>query len=445
VATGTLTSGRLAVDDALEVMPGGRLVKVRGLQVHGARRPAAEVGERVAVNISGADVADLARGQALVSPGTLPATSIVDVVVVVVPSAPPLRHGARVRFHQGTAEILARIATVGPFVDGAAPALEAGQTSVARLRLETTAALTRGDRFVLRSYSPSVTIAGGRVLDPGPPPGGVRARATAERLARLRGPFEGVAGEDEALRIFLDDTGAWGASDADLMARAGAHDAAGRLALAQLRTRPDVWQVGDRLLAAPWRAALADLVIAALEAHHDSQPLSDGLSREEVRERVLAGAHPEVATAVLDQLEDAGKVRGRERLALVGRGVTLTVDEAAAQAALATAYGDAGLTPPESEGLAALLGLPPALVTRVTQLLIRQQVLVRVDAFVFHRDALARLKADVLAMKAAGSARVDVAGFKDRYGLTRKFAIPLLEYLDRERVTRRMGDSRIVL
>ena len=138
-------------------------------------------------------------------------------------------------------------------------------------------------------------------------------------------------------------------------------------------------------------------------------------------------------------------MRGRERLALAGRGVTLTADETAAQAALAAAYRDAGLTPPEAEGLAALLGLAPALVTRVTQLLIRQQVLIRIDAFVFHRDALARLKADVLAMKAAGSARVDVAGFKDRYGLTRKFAIPLLEYLDRERVTRRMGDSRVIL
>jgi len=186
-------------------------------------------------------------------------------------------------------------------------------------------------------------------------------------------------------------------------------------------------------------------VIAALAAHHDSQPLSDGLSREEVRERVLAGAHPEVATAVLDWLDGEGKVRGRDRLALEGRGVTLTADEASAQSALAAAYRDAGLTPPEAEGLAGTLGLAPALVARVTQLLIRQQVLIRVDTCVFHRDALAGLKADVLALKASGPARVDVAGFKDRYGLTRKFAIPLLEYLDRERVTRRMGDSRVVL
>ncbi len=192
-------------------------------------------------------------------------------------------------------------------------------------------------------------------------------------------------------------------------------------------------------------SALAGAVTAALAAHHDAQPLSDGVPREEVRERVLARAHPDVAAAVLDQLAAEGRIRGRERLALEGRGVTLTAEEIAAQSALATAYAGAGLTPPDADALAARTGLSPALVARMTQLLIRQQVLVRIDTFVFHRDALARLKADVVALKQAGPARVDVAGFKDRYGLTRKYAIPLLEYLDRERVTRRVGDSRVVL
>jgi selenocysteine-specific elongation factor len=160
---------------------------------------------------------------------------------------------------------------------------------------------------------------------------------------------------------------------------------------------------------------------------------------------VLGRAHPEVATALLEALHAEGKIRGRERLALQGRGVTLTAEEIAAQAAVAEAYSVAGLAPPDADGLAVRTGLAPALAARVTQLLIRQQVLVRIESFVFHRDALARLKAEVVALKAGGPARVDVAGFKDRFGLTRKFAIPLLEYLDRERVTRRAGDSRVVL
>ncbi|MBK5296815.1 MAG: selenocysteine-specific translation elongation factor [Vicinamibacteria bacterium] len=445
VATGTLTNGRLGVDDVLEVTPGGRLVKVRGVQVHGARRQIAVAGERVAVNLAGVEVGDLVRGQVLATPGTLPTTSEIDAAIAVLPSARLLKHGARVRFHHGTAEILARVSTVGPAVDGAAPAIEAGGSGVARLRLEAPAALARGDRFVLRTYSPSITIAGGRVLDPAPSRLGVRASATRERLVRLNAPLDGDGSEEEALRIFVADAAARGVSEGDLLARAGAHSASGRQALERLRARADVWQVGDRVLLASWRPTLAGAVTAALAAHHDSQPLSDGLSREEVRERVLADAHPEVATAVLDLLAAAGTIRGRERLALEGRGVTLTAQESAAQSALASAYGDAGLTPPEADTLATRTGLSPAMIARVSQLLIRQQVLVRVDAFVFHRDALARLKVEVVALKAAGPARLDVAGFKDRYGLTRKYAIPLLEYLDRERVTRRVGDSRVVL
>jgi selenocysteine-specific elongation factor len=445
VATGTLTNGRLAVDDALEITPGGQAVKVRGVQVHGARRQLAVAGERVAVNLSGVEVADLVRGQVLAMPGTLPTTSVLDVVLAVLPSAPAVRHGARVRFHQGTAEVLARVSMVGPSVDGVAPSIAPAGSGVARLRLESPAGVTRGDRFVLRSYSPSVTIAGGQVLDPAPPRLGVRAEATRQRLARLRAPLEGANGEEEALRIFVEDAAAWGVRAHDLAARAGGHSSVGREAFARLLSHPDAWQVGDRLLLRTWRQTLARAVTAALAAHHDSQPLSDGVSREEIRERVLGRAHPDVATAILEALHAEGKIRGRERLALEGRGVTLTGEEIAAQAAVAEACRAAGLAPPDADGLAVRTGLAPALVARVTQLLIRQQVLVRIESFVFHRDALARLKAEVVGLKAGGPARVDVAGFKDRFGLTRKFAIPLLEYLDRERVTRRAGDSRVVL
>ena len=120
---------------------------------------------------------------------------------------------------------------------------------------------------------------------------------------------------------------------------------------ARLRARADVWQLGDRLLLADWRRVLSGAVTAALSTHHDSQPLSDGMAREEVRERVLARAHPEAATAVLDLLAAAGTIRGRERLALEGRGVTLTTEETAAQSALASAYDAAGLTPPEADSL----------------------------------------------------------------------------------------------
>ena len=445
VVTGTLTGGRLAADADLEVVPGGRRVKVRGLQVHGARQASAVAGQRVAVNLAGVEVAELARGQTLVTPGALPTTAVLDAILTVLPSARAVRHGARVRFHHGTGERLARIATVGPAGENGPPVIEPGGTGPVRVRLETPVAVTRGDRFVLRSYSPSVTIAGGRVLDPAPPGGGVRLAATAERLARLEAPWAGQGVEADALRLFVEDAGAQGVTRAALAARAGAVTAAGRRRVDDCCRRPDVWVVGDRALLARWRDVLGERVRAALAAHHDAQPLSEGMSREEVRERVLRHAHADVADAVLEGLAREGTIRGRDRLALAGRGVTLTGEEQAAQAALAAAYREAGLAPPEPEALAVRTGLAPAVVGRVTQLLLRQQVLIKAGVLVFHRDALAQLRADVQALKAAGPATVDVAGFKDRYGLTRKYAIPLLEYLDRERVTRRDGDRRVVL
>ena len=135
----------------------------------------------------------------------------------------------------------------------------------------------------------------------------------------------------------------------------------------------------------------------------------------------------------------------RDRLALAGRGVALSETEARGLAALDAAYLAAGLTPPEGADLESASRLTAAEVGRLTPLLVRQGRLIKVSGLLFHRDALARLRAEVAALKATADPRVDVASFKQRYGLTRKHAIPLLEYLDRERVTRRVGESRVVL
>ena len=180
---------------------------MRGVQVHGGSRAQAVAGERVAVNLSGVEVAELARGQVLATPATLPVTTILDASLTLLRSAGPLKHGTRVRFHQGTSEILARVATVGAAHDGVAPVLQPGESGVVRLRLESPAPLTRGDRYVLRSYSPSVTIAGGQVLDPLPPRGGVRALATLERLTRLRRAADSGRGDEDALVTFVEYRG----------------------------------------------------------------------------------------------------------------------------------------------------------------------------------------------------------------------------------------------
>jgi selenocysteine-specific elongation factor len=183
--------------------------------------------------------------------------------------------------------------------------------------------------------------------------------------------------------------------------------------------------------------------MSALTAHHASQPLSGGMSREEARERLFGRAAPTVFEHVVAELVASGQIVARDRLAIAGHHVSLSPEEARAQTAIERVFREGGLAPPAESALPAAANVSAAVASRITALLVRQKTLVKVDALLFHAEALAGLKADVRALK--GSARVDVAAFKERYGISRKYAIPLLEYLDRERITRRVGDSRMVL
>src|SRR5262249_51626738 len=164
------------------------------------------------------------------------------------------------------------------------------------------------------------------------------------------------------------------------------------------------------------------------------------------RERLFAHGHPAIFDRALGDLAQAGTIAGRERLAIAGRRVSLSAEEETARAAIERLFREAGLQPPHPAAAALQTGVTPAVADRVIKLLQRQKVLVKLDALIFHEDALKRLKAAVVTLKSGpAAARLDVAAFKERFGVTRKFAIPLLEYLDRERVTRRMGDVRVIL
>ena len=205
-------------------------------------------------------------------------------------------------------------------------------------------------------------------------------------------------------------------------------------------------EAGDHLVAPAWRSRLAERVLAALEAHHQAQPLSDGISREEVRERVLGHAAPALAELVIRDLLDAGRITGRDRLSVAGRGISLTAEESRVRDAIDRTLSAAFLQPPEMARLAEIAAAPAASVEKMLTLLVRQKIVVRLDGMPFHRDALDRLKTDIGSLKSGAAApAITVATFKDRYGLSRKHAIPLLEYLDRERVTRRVGDARVLL
>jgi len=181
VITGTLVAGRIAVDDELVVQPGGRVVKVRGVQVHGTPSTEAVAGQRTAINLGGVDVGEVSRGETLLAPETLTVTRRVDAEIDLLPAAKPLKHGARVRLHNGTSEVLGRVSIAGASIGEVAP----GKTALVRVRLESPAVLTRGDRFIIRAYSPLMTIGGGIVLDPASTRPGIRSESGHASLEAL--------------------------------------------------------------------------------------------------------------------------------------------------------------------------------------------------------------------------------------------------------------------
>jgi selenocysteine-specific elongation factor len=434
VVTGTMVSGRISVDEELVLLPSGRVVKVRGLQVHGEKRDSAAAGHRAAVNLGGVEVQEVARGETLTRRHALTVSRRLDASIDLLAGARPLRHGARVRFHQGTSEVLGRVAISGD------AEVQPGDPAFVRIRLESPAVLTRGDRFILRAYSPPATIAGGSVLDPAPPRTGVRTAAGRARFARLH------AAGDEPLRALIEETAAEGLPVEALGSRGGVPADAVESTAARLVAAGYALRAGQVLVAPARVDALAKALTAALADHHKKNPLVEGMPREEARERLFARAPQAVFDLVLSGLIAAKQLVARDRLALSTHKLALSDEEARARDLIERAYRDSGLKPPDKQSIAAQAGVKADVAERVTSLLVRQKVLARLDELVFHESALQNLKEEVRSLRDGGQpATIDVGTFKDRFGITRKFAIPLLEYLDRERVTRRVGDKRQVI
>jgi len=439
VVTGTLVAGRISVDDELVVQPGDRPVKVRGVQVHGRSAVAAVAGQRTAINLGGVDVGYVSRGETLMAAATLSVTRQVDAHVDLLPSAKPLKHGARVRVHNGTAEILGRVSIAGASGTEVPP----GAGAFVRFRLEGPAVLTRGDRFIIRAYSPPITIGGGVVLDAAPTRPGIRSADGQSALERL----QFGADDQSPLLAMIETAGLAGLAPSSLISRAGV--APGKLpAVTQSLAARGVVGAGDRLIASRHLKDASERLLALVTAAHKANPMSDGLSREEAREKIFSRVAPSVFEKVLEELKTRQALVGSERLALPTHKATVAGADDRVRHAIIDAFRAAGLKPPDTATLETTARAPAAVIEKVVALLMREKVLTRVDTIVFHSEVLQQLKTEVRALKgsaADGRATVDVAAFKDRYGISRKYAIPLLEFLDRERVTRRTGDVRLVL
>ncbi len=426
VVTGTLIAGSVSVEDEVEIYPGGTCVRVRGIHVHGAPVGRALAGQRTALNLAGVEPSEIERGCTLAPPGMFRTTTRCDVRLELLGSANPLKNRAPVHFHSGTAEIVAEARL---FDKG--ERLAPGQSAYVRLNLKEPALLLPGDRFIVRMFSPVVTIGGGTVLDIAPPP---KRKGRPGRLEVLD-----TGSVADRIRLILSES-VHGADLDALIARTGLTAAAIERETSGpdfLRTpAPHVW-----IALREWWDSTVQRVESSVAEFHRRHPLQPGMAKEELRSREFSGAPAFLADALLRSskllVSDAEHVRLRSHK------LDLKDDEAQALHKIEQAFRDAGLAVPSTREVLAASGVEPGRARSLLQILLRQKKLVRLsEDLTYHQTAIDSLRA---LLGARRGERFGVPLFKEWTGVSRKYAIPLLEFLDRERVTRRDGDERVVL
>jgi selenocysteine-specific elongation factor len=431
VVTGTLISGTIRKEDELEILPGQRRVRVRGLQVHGQAVEEAVAGQRTAVNLAGVSVEELKRGMILSPPAIFQSTKRLDVSLSLLPSAKPLKQRARVHIHSYTMESVAEV-----FLhegNRLAPAEEA----FAQLRLAAQTLALPGDRFIIRQFSPAVTIGGGVVLDNGP---AARVKNKAAHLDYLETLKTGSQSAVLCARVAV--AGTRGISVAEVISRTGWT----RQRIESIASAiSDVVNIDDVLIGASAFEQIREAMISSLDAFHKRNPLVAGMSKEELR-AALPAHPPNVFEKLLAEASSSKKIGlAGEFLHLPGRGVVMKEEEAESKRIIESAFSSAGLKVPALKDVLTGLKIDKARAQKIVTLLLRDKTLVKIsDDLVFHSSALEKLR-ESLSLEKIKSPKIDVARFKDVAGVSRKYAIPLLEYLDREHVTRRVGDERVIL
>jgi selenocysteine-specific elongation factor len=437
VVTGTLWSGTVKVGDEVVVLPRELRSRVRRLQVHGQTVEQAWAGQRVAVNLPGLEVDQLNRGDLLAFAGTLKPAMAFDVSLALLKDAPrALRNRARVRFHLGTSEVLARVVLLDR------EELNPGEEAFAHLRLEAPATALAGDRYVIRSYSPALTIGGGSVLDPTPP---VRRRPRAQLLEHLNVLQTGTSGQ-QVERLLLQAGPALISMEA-LRATASLDETTLKGELARLIESGVAIPLGAKgELGHVHRTTydrLAAEILSRLEEFHRKEPLKDGLPKEELRTK-LPSVGPALFARLLQGLVESQRIAiDREKVRHFLHRPTFSADEQAIKGRLETIYRSAGFQPPDLESALAQAGANNKTGVTLFHRLADEGTVIKIkDNLYLHRDYYERAKG-VLLDHFKGHATITVPEFKDLLGVSRKFAIPFLEHFDSVKLTRRQGDERV--
>ncbi len=421
VVTGTVWSGSIARDASVRVLPGGLTARVRGIESHGIARAEAVPGTRTAIALSGVEVGDVHRGSVIVGDGAWGASRTVLAEVALLPDAPAqLGPRTRVRFHLGTSETGARVVADGG-------ALVPGAGRQARVVLEEPVVARAGDRFVLRSASPLVTIGGGVVNDPRPP------------HRRSRPWPHSASTAAERLPLIVESSSARGVEIAELSVRTGARP--GELS-ALLERAPGMRAVGGRVHAEATLDTLAEQTVAAVEEFHRRFPLEPGVQLQSLRARLGGGLDAAVGEAVLGELQRAGRLEVRGAVAMRAGWTPVLSDEATQTRALVLrTLQAAGSEPPSVAELREECGVGTVAILRLLE---RDGEVVQVESERYYATAALEALTGTLRAAMTAGRPYTPAELRDALGLSRKYLIPLLEHWDRTGVTERRSGGRYI-
>jgi selenocysteine-specific elongation factor len=438
VVTGTLISGSVSREDEVELFPVALKLRVRGVQTAGKSVERAVAGQRTAINLAGIDHHSLQRGMTLAAPSRFRATRRLDVRLGLLEGVRKLKNRALVHFHTGSFETMAEVV----LFEGSE--LSQSQNVFAQLRLRQRVLALPGDRFIIRQASPLITIGGGVVLDP--LPRRPRARETWRREYLLA-----VEGNDKPeILAQLADRSLFGLPRSEVAARTGWTDLEIQETIRSIVSSKRIRAITAEppiLFAAASFDELLKKISERVERFHKENPLQPGISREELRTSLARRLRPEIFRAALDELAAQKQIDLEgELVKRAGLQISLLPEEVKAKDQIETAFRSAGLAVPPVREVLATLAVETRRAEKLLQLLLREKALHRVTPeLIFHRAALAELRGKLATHKKAKGQTISVPAFKELTGITRKYAIPLLEYLDRERVTRRQGDERVIL
>jgi selenocysteine-specific elongation factor len=438
VVTGTLISGSVRAGDEVELFPSGERLRVRGVESGGKSVERATPGQRTAVNLAGIEHTALKRGMVLATPGKFRRTRRVDVRLELLASARKMKQGSRVHFHAGTSETIAEVflhreKEVAP-----------GGSALANLKLQEELLLLPGDRYIVRQFSPVVTIGGGAVLD------SLARRPMLRDTGRVAFLKTLEQGQPEEVLAAMTERALFGLTFEEIVARSGWLEREIRYTAHKLTEAARVKVVSaEPLVLVSGRVfdEVRNKILVKVDKFHKENPLLPGIPREDLRASLGKRVRTETFRAALEELTTERKLDAPgELVKKAGSEIALLPEEAKAKEQIESAFASASLAVPSVKEVLEKLAVEAKRAEKLLQILLREKSLVRVSPeLIFHRQALAQLKDQLSAHKKEKGDRITVPIFKELTGITRKYAIPLLEYLDRERVTRRAGDERVIL